>query len=700
MKFDTNRRVLLLFCLFIVFIIVIFCAYGYYNIFEREDLMKEATKYTMIKKTVEAQRGSIYSHDGNLMSTNMPLYKLYMDTRVEYLSDCGTDSVINIYIDSLSYCLSKKFKDRTPKEYKKYILDGFHKGNRALPLYPRYVSYFDYQEVSKFPLFRLGKYKGGLKAEDGSMRQHMYGNLCASTIGNIYKSTGNGRSGLEYVFNDYLKGKDGYADIIKFGNYMLKRPVIEPVDGCDVYTTIDIDIQDICESELKNTLSLYGGERGCMVLMEVKTGKIRAIVDLARAEKGVYVEAFDEQNMAISDLSTPGSTFKTMSLMIALEDNVCDTNDIVSTGKGIYYFNGIPIKDSNWKKGGHGDISVYNVLVQSSNIGVMKIINDAYRKKPEKFINRIVDSKFTQDIEISLPNANTPILPDPESPKWSAISLPWLSMGYEVRVPPIYTLNFYNAIANNGVMVRPYIVEKVVSADEEEVLSFDTKITNSSICSYSTLRKLQSMLRGVVESDSGTARMINSEKLKIAGKTGTAQMPGGGEQITFCGYFPFDNPLYSAIVVVKRPYFNIGAGNICGRTFYLAAKKIFAMHLKEDIDSYEQLPDSVNIPPVKAGNASKVSAALKKLDYRVKGSKANWVSTSFVDGTFVPKEVEIIDGLVPNVYGMAAVDALYLLEKSGLRVMLYGSGRVVSQSISPGVKVKKGETIHITLQNR
>lgn len=695
-NFDTKRRVLVLFVIFILSVVVIFLAYGYYNIFAREQLNEEAKRYTIINKNIQAQRGSIYSHDGNLMSTTLPLYKLSMDTRTEYIAGCKSDSVINIYIDSLSYCLSRKFKDRTPAGYKKYIMDGFHKNNRNLIIYPRYVTFFDYQEVQKFPLFRLGTNKGGLKTEIGGMRQHMFGNLCKTTLGNIYGSSGKGCSGIEFSLNDELQGKDGLAKVVKFGNTRYKQPIIDPVDGSDVYTTIDVDMQDICASELEKTLNMHGCDKACMVLMDVKTGKIRAMVNLSKDENGVYSERDESDNMAISDLSTPGSTFKTMSLMIALENNICDTDDIISTGKGEYYFRGVRITDSNYKKGGHGDISVTNVLAQSSNIGVMKIINEAYSKYPEKFIKQVYNTGFAKDIELMLPNAQQPRLPDPKSEKWSHISLMWMSIGYESLIPPIYTLNFYNAIANNGVMVRPYIVEKIVSPDDE-VKYFDTKVTNSSICSTSTLRKMQHMLRMVVESDSGTANMINNVRLPIAGKTGTAILPGGGDQISFCGYFPADNPKYSAIVVVKRPKTRAGAGHICARTFYRAAKKIYAMDLKENIANFEELPDSDNIPIVKYGNASEVKSSLKKLNYKVKSTNANWVSLTYDEDAFVPKEVTIIDGLVPNVTGMAAVDALYLLEKSGLRVMMYGSGKVVSQSIPPGQKVKKGDTIHIKL---
>lgn len=697
MEFDTKRRVLLVYICFIIVVLVVFGAYIYYNTIAREDLRKVAETTTVKQKEVPAQRGSIYSCDGSLMSTTLPLYKLYMDTQVEYLSGCKSDSVINIYIDSLSYCLSKKFKNKTPAEYKRYIMNGFHKKNRVLPIYPKYVSYFDYVEVSQFPLFRLGKYKGGLTVEIGNRRQHTFGNLCESTIGNIYGNSGKGRSGLELYFNDELQGKDGLANIIKFGNTMYKRPIIDPVDGSDIYTTINVDMQDICESELKKTLKLHGCDRACMVLMEVKTGKIRAMVNLSKDVDGEYKEHVDDINMAISDLSTPGSTFKTMSLMIALENNLCDTNDVVSTGNGIWYLYNSRIRDSNYRKGGHGDITITNILAQSSNIGVMKIIQKAYGKHPEKFLKQIVNTKFAEDIELMLPNAQLPVLPDVKKKNWSNISLAWTSIGYESLIPPIYTLNFYNAIANNGVMVRPYIVEKIVSSDDD-VTDFDTKITNSSICSLSTLHKIQDMLRYVVQSDSGTAHMINNASLPIAGKTGTAILPnGGGDQISFCGYFPADKPVYSAIVVVKHPRTLSGAGYICATTFYRAAKKIYAMNLKQDISDFEVLADSGNIPSVKAGNAVEVTSALKKLNFKVKSTKANWITTTYNGDAFIPQEVSVADGIVPNVYGMAAVDALYLLEKSGLRVVIYGKGKVVSQSISPGTKVKKGETIHLKL---
>jgi cell division protein FtsI (penicillin-binding protein 3) len=411
--------------------------------------------------------------------------------------------------------------------------------------------------------------------------------------------------------------------------------------------------------------------------------------------------------MAVADMSEPGSTFKTMSLMAALEHELCDTSDLLDINHGSWMFHGVEMTDHNKNKGGYETLSVAGILAQSSNVGVSRIIDENYKNDPMKFIDFMMSTGFAEQLDIGVPGIGKPIIPMPKSKQWSGTTLPWMSIGYEVLVPPIYTLNFYNAIANGGKMMRPYLVREVKRGNNV-VLKNKPEVINSSICKTSTLKKVQGMLEGVVEN--GTAKVVRSKVFSIAGKTGTAQLGYGKggvvkHQVSFCGYFPADKPLYSCIVVVKEPsVYNPSAGAICGTVFKSVAEKIYAQKIEKEVVDLERWQgDSIveyNLPRVKAGKCELIEDAIDELDLNQVRDKSEWISLSpsNENNELVAERRAVLEDLVPNVMGMGATDAVYLMENCGLYVQVSGKGRVVYQSIPSGQKAVKGSTVVLRLK--
>ncbi len=648
------------------------------------------------------ERGNIYSDNGSLISTTVPYYSLYMDTRVPALHQKGGE-LYKQNIDSLCYCLSMKFKDKSPAEYRNMIDRAYARGDGKLKLYPKRVSYIDLQEIKQFPLIRRGRYKSGFIPEEYVKRENLYGNLAGRTVGNIYGSGKGGQYGLEMYYDSILSGVPGYEEGIRAGNQWIYVPTQDAEPGVDLVTTIDIEIQDIAESILRDKLSQFKASKGCLVMMEVKTGQIKAIVNLMRNSDGTYSEG---ANMAVSDLSEPGSTFKIVSMAVALDNGLCDTADRMDICHGQYRFYDRVMNDHNWKTGGYDTLSMNEVIAYSSNVGVSRLIEEHYKDKPEEFVDAVLNTGFADDIELEIPGAVPPSIKHPDTYKyWSKVSLPWMSIGYVSQVPPIYTLNYYNAIANGGRMMRPYLVKQHVK-DGVVLKEIKPEVLKSSICKSSTLGKLQGMLRSVVEF--GTNRRYGSKHFAIAGKTGTAQLGYGTggvvrHQVSFCGYFPADNPMYSCIVVVREPQAPPAAGAMAGDVFLKVAERVYAQKINCEIDDLARYDDSndeePNLPRVKNGSRKKTEHAMRRAGVRFDSDDdGDWVTTARVDDEVVETNNPMLDNLVPNVIGMGADDALYLMEKAGMYVQLYGRGRVVSQSIKAGQAVGRGSTVVLTLK--
>lgn len=651
-----------------------------------------------------AKRGNIYSCEGELMASSIPYYKLYWDARVPYLRQ-NPDSFYK-KVDSLAYCFSVMFDDKTQSEYKKMFVNAYRKEEGRLSLCPQEISYFEFQEICKFPIFSWGRTKGGLIVEDRLRRKKPFGSLASRTIGNIQSSNKRGYSGIEKEFDEVLQGKPGKATVQRYAgrSRTIKYVLEEPQNGLDITTTINMGMQDISEKSLRNMLTKIDAERGCAVLMDVKTGEIKACSNLIKDKNGEYN---DSENMA-ANAYEPGSTFKIFSLMVALEDGVVDTNTMVDTYDGIYTFSNRRMVDHNHDKGGYGRITLAQGLAYSSNIVVSRIVEENYKNDKAKFVNHLYDIGLNKSLDIEIPGIHSPKIKHPKDSAvdWSGVTLPWMSIGYEVQIPPIYTLAHYNAIANGGCFIQPFLVKNIVK-NGEIIEEFETKIINKSICSQSTLLKVQSMLEDVV--DYGTGKAATSEVIKIAGKTGTAQIGYRNNRpeahlLTFCGYFPADNPLYSCIVSIKVPNrgYSHSAGATSGVVFKNIAEQVYAQKVRLSPNEFAETCEIEKaMPLVKKGNFIQIQEVLRELnlDFECENKKANWVQCHNSDSVSIDfKELNISKNLIPNVIGMGAKDAVFLIEKSGIRVCVSGRGKVVSQSIKAGSVAQKGDVVYLNLK--
>ncbi len=656
----------------------------------------ELMKLDKIKpeKEMPAMRGNIYACDGKLMASTVPYYRLYMDTRTEYLCQNGGKRLYE-NIDSLAWRLSHKFGDRSAAEYKKMILTAYKQNNaksRRVALYPKAVSYVDMKEVAQFPLFRMGQMRGGLITEKHVRRIKPFGSLASRTIGDIYgQAEKGGRCGLELAFDSVLRGTPGVAQYQHLGSYAAYVSVVEPEDGLDIITTIDIEMQDIAESVFMEYLLRYSPEQGCVALMDVHTGEIKACVNMARGDDGRYSESDD---MVFTSRPEPGSTFKTMAMMVALENGVVKADDKINTGEGVWNMYGRKMTDTHK----NGVLTMTEVMAKSSNIGMSRVIDDYYHDKPGEFVDALYKMGVGKPMNLDYPNAAKPNVrhPNDKDVKWSKTTLPWMAIGYETGIPPIYTLAFYNAIANDGKYIKPFLV-KAISRNGRVLERFKTETINSKVCSSQTLRDIRAMLRATVVE--GTAKYANSRHVALAGKTGTAQVEYWQRgpirhQITFCGYFPAEKPLYSIIVVMRKPIEPADAGTMCGPVARKIAERIYAQTVQRTLPEQLVVGD---VPTVKSGSTEALAETFDELDFDYAENAAPWSYVQW-QNSFEFKPISVKPGLVPNVVGMGAKDAVYLLENAGLHVDMYGNGRVVRQSIAAGSVAQKGNTILLELK--
>ena len=452
-------------------------------------------------------------------------------------------------------------------------------------------------------------------------------------------------------------------------------------------------------------LKKIDAESGTAVVMEVATGEVKAITNMGRIREGAYAET---KNHAVADEIEPGSTFKVASMMVALEDGICQPSDTVDVGKGIYMYKGARMTDHNMNKGGYGRISAEQAIWYSSNIGVAKIILKGYEKNPTKYVEGLYKLGLTIPLNLEIPGAGRAKIrmPNDTALYWSKTTLPWMSFGYETQIPPIYTLTFFNAIANEGKMVRPMFTKEIMH-NGKTVQSFSTEVLKSSICSDKTLEIIKDMLLGVVEK--GTGKAVHSDIIRIAGKTGTAQIASGGvyrtsgHQVAFCGYFPADEPKYSCIVVIRRPRIGYpSGGTMSGGVVKAIAEKVYASHMSFDVRDMERDSLAVILPAAKNGNLEALENVLDKLDVSANTDslETKWVVAKREEGEeeLHLRDLAIREGLVPNVIGMGAKDAVFLLESAGLRVVLDGMGRVSAQSMGAGTRIAKGQSIRLTLR--
>jgi cell division protein FtsI (penicillin-binding protein 3) len=652
---------------------------------------------------VKPNRGNILAYDGKLLASSIPSYVLYMDFKAHGFKKDTLDK----YIESVSATLAAIYKNKNKEEIKKHILQGYQKASSWYMLNPQKISYTDLKDVKAHPYFKKGPNVSGLCVYEQVSREKPFGSLASRTVGGLYGEIDKGgSSGLEMRYDSLLRGKPGISSKQKIAGKFRTVNQVDPVDGLDVKTTIDVNIQDIAESALLKELSRVDADRGCTVVMEVKTGEIRAISNLKRVGEGRYAET---ENFAVSSETEPGSTFKVASVIAALEDGVIDTSYQVDTEKGVWKVKGREMKDHNWNTGGYGKISIAQALWHSSNVGISKMICEHYDKKPERFVELIYKMGLNEPINLEIPGAGKPKIKSPKDPSanWSGTTLPWMSIGYETQIPPIYTLTFYNAIANNGRMVKPFFV-KAICKDGYETEEFSTEVIKSSICRGSTLKKVNQMLIDVVEK--GTAKAARSDNFQIAGKTGTAQVNYGkrgvtkSHQLTFCGYFPADEPKYSCIIVVWSPSSKVypSAGNICGPVFKNIAERIYAQSPLLQSEP-KTLCDTtvIQMPVTKDGKRKELKLVLNKLNipYTFSGAESEeWIFSEAQKDNINMRTQKMYAHTVPNTIGMGAKDAVFLLENKGLKVRISGRGRVSSQSIEAGKAVRKGDIIQLQLQ--
>ncbi len=614
----------------------------------------EAEQGTVKTFEIAANRGSVYTSDGSLLATSVSRFDVRMDAVT--VADEAFESGIKELSEALSDMLGK-----SSSYYENKIRKARVNKNRYLFI-TRNLSYNDYQRLRKFPIFKLGAYRGGLIIEQRTVREHPIGKIAERAVGyDDYR----GRVGIEGSFYEFLRGKKGKRLKQKIAKGQWKplndNNEIEPIDGKDIITTIDLKIQDVAHHALLAQLEKFEADHGSVVVMETKTGEVKAISNLGRTAEGTY---YEQRNYAIYESHEPGSTFKLMGMVVALEDKVVDTAQIIDTEKGVIRFHGKPVRDSH--HGGYGKISVSRVFEVSSNVGIVKIINDNYADNPQKFIDGLNRMMVGEKIGLPIKGEGQPKIPDPKNKDtWNGLSLPWMAYGYGVSFTPLQTLTFYNAIANNGEMVKPRFV-KEIRAQSNVVTRFEKEVIHPQICSQETIDKVKEMMLNVVRR--GTADNIYDENFSMAGKTGTCQTEYWTDNTkyisSFVGYFPADEPKYSCIVVVHKPNKKKGYyGNIVAApVFERIARKIYT-----DTPVVEEVNFADHLPKVEA-------------EYERYYAKANKEHSE-----------------VPDVRNMPGMDAISLLENMGFKVNFKGIGKVKSQSIKAGSALKKGDLIKLEL---
>ena len=674
---------------------------------EKEIWDKEAERYQLPNTMINPSRGNIYSSNGELMATSVARYYLYIDFQADgFMRDTFLYSKTN-GVDSLAVYLSRKFNNRTVANYKTYLRRGLESKIRQYPIYEGRLTHMDVKEIKQFPFFRYRNNARVLSQKEMVQRQKLYDRMASRTIGDIYNEieTGGlskGKNGLELHYDSLLRGQAGINSLWRLGRQWTNVTEVEPVAGLDIITTIDIPIQDFTEKALLDQLINLDAELGVAIVMEVRTGEIKAISNLVRAGAGKYVES---QNHAVADEIEPGSTFKIASIMVALEDKVCTPDDMVDVGNGLFRYGSNTIRDHNANRGGYGRISVAESIWFSSNIGVAKTILNGYENNPGKFIEGLERTGITADLKLEIPGAGHPKIKAPTSSSWSRTSLPWMSFGYEIQVPPIQTLTYYNAIANDGKMIRP-IFTKEIQREGKTVKRFSTETIRNSICSRETLRIIREMMVNVVEK--GTGASFRSETVSFAGKTGTAQIwtdrgyTTVSHNLSFCGYFPAENPQYSCIVVIRRPRVGIPSGSMPGSVFKTIAEKVYSDQTKTDLRKMTADSNGAKIPAVKNGDTKALQYVLNELKIK---NNTRQINSIYARSEYKPEieqielaELTVKEELVPNVIGMGAKDAVYALERYGLRVSFSGRGQVTSQSVAPGQRIVKGQTVAIVLR--
>jgi cell division protein FtsI (penicillin-binding protein 3) len=642
-----------------------------------------------IEVPIEARRGQILDDKANPLVTSVSFYEIRMDATVV------KQEIFDKDIDSLALMLSKLYPEQTFREYSEQIRRARSTKNRFLMIRKKATNE-ERKLLRTFPIFREGRNKGGLIDNiETIVRKRPYGILAHRTLGYVKEDI---RVGLEAAYDDILAGEEGIALKQKMKTGLKPTGVLlrETVDGSDIVTTIDKDIQEVAETELMNQLKAEEARHGSVIVMEVKTGRIKAIANLQRTENGEYFETF---NFAVGLKSYPGSTMKLASLMAAIEDGKIGIEDTVNA-TGIFQFYNVFLHDTDNRA--YGKITIKRAFELSSNV-IAKVIQKAYGENPQAFVDRLKSFGLHEPLGLEINGEPDPTMYQPGDASWSKISLPWMSIGYEVQLTPLQTLAFYNAVANNGTVMKPQFVTQIRRNGVIEK-EFEPIVLRKNICSQRTIDLLRSCLEGVVEN--GTGRSLKSASFSIAGKTGTSRLDAGPDkaegmkhQASFVGYFPADDPIYSCIVVIAAPSNNIYGSKVSGTVFTAIANKVYSTHLKYQKGINEQNLLAYTMPASMDGNRYDLDIILNRLSIKKKLSTSSpWISTYARDSHIEMTERTLVKGLVPNVVGMGLKDALYLLGNEGFTVEVSGKGRVVHQSLMPGTTIESTSLIKLELK--
>jgi cell division protein FtsI (penicillin-binding protein 3) len=644
---------------------------------------------------VDAARGNIFAVDGSLLATSVPEYELHMDMLAGGIVD---DKVFYGKVDSLAMKMSAFFGDRSVPEYSRILRDA-RKDSLRYQLIRRRVTYQDLKKIRKFPIFNMGRYKGGLIIVQQNKRILPFRSLAARTIGYKNENVSNA-VGLEGAYASYIKGESGkrLMQRIAGGVWM---PVnveeeIAPKEGADIISTIDVNFQDVAQNALQKQLIKSNADHGAVILMEVATGEIRAVANYTKVAPGEYQEKF---NYAIAGNQDPGSTFKVASYMALLEDKMVDTNTMVATGN--YKIPGHMIKDSH---GSIGVVTVKKAFEESSNAAVAYLVNKSYRDDQSKFTDHLYDWHMNEKLGLQIPGEAQPVVKSPKNTSWNKnMTLPQMAYGYEMQLTPLKMLSFYNAIANNGKYIAPLFVREIRRMGSP-VEQFKARVINDKICSETTLKKMQEMLEGVITEGTGHG-IIYNPLYRIAGKTGTAQVADANKgyrakkqyQASFCGYFPANKPKYSLIVVINDPKNGYYGALVAGPVFREIADKVYS----SDLEMQQNLPThyvgNTQMPQAKDGNRKAVQQVYSKLG--VKPLYASNAPRAADTSNGIPaQEIKYKRGTVPTVTGMGLSDALYVLGNAGYKTTVRGSGVVARQSVTGGSMIPKGSRITLELQ--
>ena len=649
---------------------------------------------------IPAARGTIYSEDGQMLSTNMPSFDIYIDFRVQPLHE-KSGKIFRENIDSLCISLANLFKDKSAEGYKNALTKAFEakEGNYELR---KKIDYREYLTLIKFPMFRLGRYKSGMIAQEKNFRLNPYENIGYRTIG---LARDENKVGLEKSYDTVLNGRNG-RQLVRAIAGGVTVPVeegqfeIEPETGKDIVSTIDVFIQEVTENALMKMMIKNEATSGVAMVMEVKTGKIKAIANLGKISEGVYREDLNYSTR----VTEPGSTFKLVTLLSALENGV-KLEDKINLEGGLWSYGGRAVKDAETH--GRHEATVLEAFEESSNVGMAKLMVNNFVSKPGVYFKQLSKLRLDATSGIDLMGEGRPQITKPGSKVWSATTLPWMGFGYAVAIAPIQTLTLYNSIANNGIMMRPYLVN-AIKEEGRVIRAISPKAYPDTVASANTIQSLRIALEGVCTN--GTAKKLFTNSLyKVAGKTGTALVANGKNgyaesifQSSFVGYFPADNPQYTiAVIIINHPHAaNHFGASVAGPVWKEISDRLYSTYIQNKLNT---LP-SFSVKDSQLFNYSISKISLQKiattLSISYKDSTkaaADWVNVNGMGANVVSRSQIISDSTMPDISGLKLQDALWLCEKRGLLVSCIGKGKVVKQSIAQGAYISKGQQIQIEL---